>query len=313
MKISMSGVFAALITPIDDLGRPDLAAFDRLIDFAIDCGVDGVVIGGATAEYPHFDIGVRASLARQAVKRIAGRGRVITCVGTSSIYSTLSLAKSAADAGSDALLLPMPYFFRYNQDDLIAYTKTVCASVPTPFLLYNLPFCTSEIRASTAVRLLKTIPNLIGIKDSSGKRSNLERLGRWCKEYGYETFVGDDSLLLDALRSDWDGVVSGIACFVPELIIAEYRNYRAGNTAQATSYQAMLDTLIQEVIRLPIPWGVRVGIGERGITSGPMHLPLSKARQRQVEHLRAWLQDWAAARDLRLDQVWKSIPLDQVS
>ena len=303
MKISMSGVFAALITPIDDLGRPDIDAFDCLIDFVIGCGVNGVVIGGATAEYQHLDVGTRAALARQAVKRIAGRGLVITCVGTSSIYSTLSLTKCAVYAGNDALLLPMPYFYRYNQDDLVAYAKTVCASVPTPFLLYNLPSFTSEIRVPTAVRLLKTITNLIGIKDSSGRRNNLEQFGRWRKEYGYEALVGDDILPLDALRSGWNEVVSGIACFVPELIIAEYRSCRAGNTAQAYSYQAMLDRLIHEVIRLPIPWGIRVGIGERGIPSGPMHLPLSKKRQRQIEHLRTWLRNWATARDLKLDQI----------
>jgi hypothetical protein len=73
MKISMSGVFAALITPIDDLSQPDLAALDRLIDLVIGRGVDGVLIGGAIGEYPHFDFGTRASRARQAVNRIAGR------------------------------------------------------------------------------------------------------------------------------------------------------------------------------------------------------------------------------------------------
>ena len=309
MKTSISGVFSALATPIDSLGRPDPPTFDRMIDFVLERGVNGVVIGGGTAEYPHFDVQARASLARQAVERVAGRGLVITCVGTSSIFSTLALARRAADAGSDILLLPMPHFFHYSQDDLVAYTQAVCSAVPTPFLLYNLPSFTGAITPSKAIRLMRTIPNLIGIKDSSGKRRNLKSLGKASEEPGSSVLVGDDCLLLDALQTGWHGTVSGIGCFVPELILAVYRSYRAGEVERAAALQQTLNALIKEVVRLPIPWGVRVGLEVRGIPSGPMHLPLSKIREQQIETLREWLRDWASARALKLDQVWNTIPV----
>ena len=308
MKLPLSGVFAALITPIDPHGRPDMAAFGRVIDFVLERKVAGVVIGGGTAEYPHFDIADRAALASYAVRRVAGRGLVITCVGTSSVYSTLRLARAAADSGSDALLLPMPYFFRYQQDDLASYCETVCESVSLPCLLYNLPSFTNGIEVSTAVHLLNAVPNLVGMKDSSGETGNLEPLGFARRESGFSLLVGDDSLLLSALRAGWDGVVSGIACFVPELISAVYRSHREGDAAAASAYQATLDLLIEEVVRLPIPWGVRVGLGARGVANGPMHLPPSPARQRQMNELREWLKDWASARCLGLNQVWEAIP-----
>ncbi|MGD0579288.1 MAG: dihydrodipicolinate synthase family protein, partial [Bryobacteraceae bacterium] len=139
MTCPVSGVLAALVTPIDDFGRVDLATFDRVIDFVVERGVDGVLIGGGTAEYPDFEVEDRARLAAHAVRRMAGRGCVVTCVGTSSIHSTLRLACSAADSGSDALLVPMPHFFRYEQQDLAAFCECVCGCVSTPCLLYNLP------------------------------------------------------------------------------------------------------------------------------------------------------------------------------
>jgi 4-hydroxy-tetrahydrodipicolinate synthase len=304
MKLPLSGVFAALITPIDANGRPDMEAFDRVIDFVFERGVDGVVIGGGTAEYPHFNIADRAALAARAVGRVAGRGMVITCVGTSSIHSTLRLAQSAAGSGSDALLVPMPFFFRYEQDDLASYCETVCASVSVPWLLYNLPSFTNGIEVSTAIRLLNSVPNLIGMKDSSGDTGNLGPLGLAHKKSGFSLFVGDDSLLLGALQAGWDGVVSGIACFVPELIAAVYRSYRDGGEARASDCQATLDLLIEEVVRLPIPWGVRVGLAARGVANGPMHLPPSRARLRQMDELRDWLRNWADARGLGLERVW---------
>jgi len=308
MKLPLSGVFAALITPIDANGRPDLEVFNRVIDFVFERNVDGVVIGGGTAEYPHFEIADRAALAAQAVRRAAGRGLVITCVGTSSIHSTLRLAQSAAGSGSDALLVPMPFFFRYEQDDLASYCEAVCSSVSLPCLLYNLPSFTNGIEVSTAIQSLKNVPNLIGMKDSSGDTSNLAPLGLAHKDSGFSLFVGDDSLLLAALQAGWDGVVSGIACFVPELIGAVYRSYRDGDEARASAYQVTLDLLIEEVVRLPIPWGVRVGLEARGIANGPMHLPPSQTRLRQMNELRDWLKNWAEARGLALERVWKTIP-----
>jgi 4-hydroxy-tetrahydrodipicolinate synthase len=313
MKLRLYGVYAALVTPIDEFGRPDLAAFDRVIEFIVEREVDGVVIGGGTAEYPHFDVNDRAALAAQAVRRIAGRRPVAVCVGTSSVHTTLTLTRSAAESGCDALVLPMPSFFQYSQDDLVAYCETVCASVPMPFLLYNLPsFTNNAVEVPTAIRLLNEVPNLIGMKDSSGNVADLKPLGEARKRSDFSLFVGDDSVLLGALQAGWDGVVSGIACFVPELIGAVYRSYRSGDEALASSYQAMLDALIEQVVRLPIPWGVRVGLEARGIANGPLHLPPSPQRLRQINELRSWLRNWAEARSLPLDEVWKSIPAERV-
>ena len=308
MTSSLSGVFAALCTPIDSSGRPDIAAFDRTIEFLVERGIDGIVIGGGTAEYPHFEISDRAALAERAVQRMKGRGRVIVCAGTSSTFSTLQLARRAVDSGCDALLLPMPYFFQYSQDDLASYCESVCAAVPAPWLLYNLPCFTNPLEVPTAIRLLRTIPNVIGMKDSSGQTESLAPLSAARAERSFSLFVGDDSLLLGALQAGWDGVVSGIACFAPELIVAVYRSYCAGDTMQASAHQVTLEELIQKVVaELPIPWGVRVGLAARGIPNGSMHIPPSQVRLRQIEELRVWLAGWAGARGLKLEQVWKSI------
>jgi 4-hydroxy-tetrahydrodipicolinate synthase len=202
----------------------------------------------------------------------------------------------------------MPHFFHYSQDDLVAYTQTVCRAVPMPFLLYNLPSFTGAITPSKAIRLMRTIPNLIGIKDSSGKRQNLKLFGKASEEPSRSILVGDDCLLLDALEAGWHGTVSGIGCFAPELIVAVYRSFRAGELERAAALHGTLNALIKEIVRLPIPWGVRIGLEARGIPSGPMHLPLSKTRMQQIETLQEWLRNWASARALHLDQVWDTIP-----
>ncbi len=289
-----SGVLAALVTPIDQHGRADLNTFERVIEFVMERGVDGVVVGGGTAEYPHLGLDERAALTAQAVRRLNGRGKILASIGTSSIHSTLRLANHAADAGCDALLIPMPYFFCYEQQDLAAFCREVCRSVTIPCFLYNLPSFTNPLEVETAIELLTTVPNLVGLKDSSGVISSLEPLARARTRSNFALFVGDDSLLLEALRAGWDGVVSGIACFAPEMIVSVYRAYRAGDLTAAAERQAKLDALIEQVVSLPIPWGVRLGLAKRGIDNGPLHLPLSPGRVRQVEAFHAWLDRWLA-------------------
>src|SRR5271169_5943295 len=85
MTTTLPAFLAALCTPIDEQGRPDSATFNRVLDFVMDRGAEGVVIGGATSEFPHFSVDDRAALIRLAVERMAGRGVVLANVGCSSL------------------------------------------------------------------------------------------------------------------------------------------------------------------------------------------------------------------------------------
>ncbi len=284
----LSGVFAALITPTGEYGAADLPTLDRVVDFVMDRGMDGVVVGGGTGEYPHFTLAERASMIAQVSKRLDGSGILIASVGTSSIHTTLQLAHCAEDHGASYLLVPMPYFFNYNQDDLAAFCEQVCESVSTPCLLYNLPSFTAGLTVETMARLVESVPNLVGIKDSSGDEKNLEPLRR-CP---VSVMVGDDSLLLPALNAGWDGVISGIACFAPDLVGSIYRAFRRGEMADAVAQQRVLDELIEKLVQMPIPWGVRIGLEVRGIPNGPLHQPVAESRKAAIADFEAWVQRW---------------------
>jgi 4-hydroxy-tetrahydrodipicolinate synthase len=217
---------------------------------------------------------------------------MLTSIGTSSIHGTLKLGEGAIAAGSDALLVPTPYFFRYEQDDLKAFCATVCRTLQAPCLLYNLPSFTNELRVETAIQLLLSEKNLVGMKDSSGNKGNLHILSQARAQRDFRLFVGDDAVLLDALAAGWDGAISGIACFVPELVGALFRDFKAGNLIRARWAQAHLHKVIEQILQLPIPWGVRVGLAARGLPAGHFALPLSDARREQVRGLHDWMLRW---------------------
>ncbi|MCZ2155488.1 MAG: dihydrodipicolinate synthase family protein [Bryobacterales bacterium] len=298
MKSPLEGVFAALVTPIDADGHIDLDAFDQVVNFVIQRNVNGIVLGGGTAEYPHFSVEERLALIRRAIAVANGRSQVLASVGTSSIHSTLRLANEAAAAGADALLITMPYFFRYAQEDLGAFVQEVCASASVPCLLYNLPGFTNPIEVETAVDLMSSIPNLVGMKDSSGNVGAFDRLASAAAENGFRLFVGEDSVILPALQAGWDGAISGIACFAPEIVAAIYHSFRKGDLARAESLQKSLAEVIGQIVQLPIPWAVRTFLKARGIENGPLHIPLSSHRQTQIREMLSWFEDWAEAQQL---------------
>jgi 4-hydroxy-tetrahydrodipicolinate synthase len=269
-----------------------LGILDKVVDFVTGHGVDGVVVGGGTAEYPHFTVAERASILARVRRRLDPSRALIASIGTSSIHSTLQLAHLACEQEPDYLLVSMPYFFQYGQDDLAAFCERVCEAVSVPCLLYNLPSFTAGFQVETALRLLQSVPNLVGIKDSSGDEANLGPLAELRRRAPISVLVGDDSLLLPALAAGWDGVISGIACFAPDLIVSVYRAFRCGRLQEAAAQQQVLDQLIEKLVRMPIPWGVRIGLETRGISNGPLHQPIAESRKAAIADFQAWVREW---------------------
>jgi 4-hydroxy-tetrahydrodipicolinate synthase len=296
--MTLTGLFAALATPVQDDGRIDTTGLDRLCDFLLERGVDGLVLGGATSEYPRFEYSERIAILERVSRRVGRRTTVLTAIWASSVGHTLDLARAAADHGSRAVLLPMPMFFRYQQQDLAAYCGHVSAASPLPCVLYDLRESPNPLAPDTALALLEHAPNVIGIKDSSGRAENLARFAAARAAREWSLLVGDDRHLLAGVRAGWDGGISGLACCCPELLVALHEAARRGDAVEAHRCQRLLEELIAQVSTLPTPWGIRVILGTRGLDAGPLPLPLAPARARQVADLEAWARGWLARAEI---------------
>lgn len=288
----MNGLFAALATPIDAAGRVDLATFDRLLEFLLAAGVDGVVVGGATGEFPHFQMRERAELVRRAAERLPRNRRLVVGIGGPSMRRVIKFGRTAIEAGAESLLVPAPFFFRYEQDDLQAYFAHVSREVHAPCLLYDLPDFTNPILPPTVFSLLREEQHIVGIKDSSGRAENIETFADERGSESWTLLVGDDRLLARGLAAGWDGGISGVAGFCPELLLRIYQNAVAGRTEEVTRLQALLDELITQIAVFPTPWGIRIGLGARGMSTGPLPLPLTPRRRQQIERFNAWFPGW---------------------
>jgi 4-hydroxy-tetrahydrodipicolinate synthase len=291
-RATLAGLFAAVVTPTQDDGRLDLQAFDRVVQFLVDAGVSGICIAGATGEYPHFETDDRKAIIRRAAERLPSGCALLVGIGAPSMRHVVDLGRAAIDAGSRALLLPMPMFFRYEQPDLELFAVRVSRTLRAPCLLYNLPGFTNGLEPATILDLLRDEEFIVGVKDSSGIADHLDTFARARGGDPWSLMVGDDRVLHAGLSAGWDGGISGVAGFCPELLVAIYRSHAAQQTAEAARLQALLDELILHIAPFPTPWGIRIGLAARGLPTGPLPLPLTPARRRQIAEFTAWLTDW---------------------
>ncbi|MGB2713111.1 MAG: dihydrodipicolinate synthase family protein [Vicinamibacterales bacterium] len=295
---AIAGLFAAVATPVHADGSVDFGTLDRLIDFLLERDVSGLCLGGATGEYPHFESSDRTALVARAARRLPRDRALLVGIGGVSIRHTLALGRAALESGSRALLLPMPMFFRYEQDDLAAFCAHLSSALRAPCLLYNLPDFTNGLNAPTILKLLRQEEFIVGIKDSSGRREHLELFASEKGDAPWTLLVGDDAVLEKGLRAGWNGSISGIAGFCPELLVALYQSYRAGRFDETARLQRLLDELISHVSIFPTPWGIRIGLAARGIETGPLPLPLTAERKQQIRAFTEWLPGWLAANGL---------------
>ncbi len=288
---SLTGLFSAAVTPRTEAGEIDYAAFDRVLDLLLSAGVDGVCLGGATAEYPHATRDERIRLIERTAGRLGGR-QFLVGIGAASPADVVPVGRAALDAGASAVLLSMPLFFRYSQDDLEAFCLDTAATLGGPMLLYDLPSFTTPLSTETVLRLLNGAPNIIGIKDSSGQQDRLGQLAHARGDRPWRLLVGDDGMLVEAMAEGWDGCISGTSGAFPELMVAVTQAARAGDEVALGVLVPLLRELFAQQGVFPTPWAIRIGLEARGIPVGPLPLPASPARRAQRAAFIDWVPGW---------------------
>ena len=279
------GVYAAVLVPRGSNGELDERGFRKTLEFLVAHKTPRVVVNGATGEYPltsPLDLGRMLTICRETLTD----GEVLCGIGSAALPGCLESGYIALDRGASALLLPMPHFFPYSQDDLQVFCAAVAGSLDAPVLLYNLPKFTTPLELETVECLIASVPNIIGIKDSSGSLSILRSL----KGEDVCRIVGDDSVLVDAVRERvCDGVISGVAGVLPELIAFLYHERDSRDYQKASS---LLRELIGRLSVFPVPWGLKLIAECRGVTHARFLQPLSRARTAQAADFRAWFTGW---------------------
>lgn len=292
----LKGVFAAAVTPHRLEGHEaDFGGMLELVDFLARSGVKGTVVLGSTGEFPHVKVSERARIVQFAVKR--SRVPIIAGIGHSTLDGALELGSEAITAGAAALLLAPPHFFRYDQADIAEFYRRFAIEIgrtDVPFLLYNIPQFTSGIEFETARQLIDS-GRYAGIKDSSGDWGLFQQLASFRAQREFTLFVGNDAVYPQARRLGADGVVSGCACAIPELLVKLDAAITSGDAPRSEVLWGFLQEFIAWTTRFPTPVAIKVATAARGLKIGPLSVPLPPEKCRALDEFQNWFRAWFPA------------------
>lgn len=281
------GIIIPVITPVDAQGKFNEPVYRQLIDFWADHGIDGVFPFGTTGEFYAFDNEVYRHVLE--VTKDAVRGRMAVYAGANHITTAgaVELAKIAEEVGVDALSVLTPMFVSQTQDELLAYYTTIANATSLPIIIYNNKPKTNVTVAPATVRKLAQIKNIVGVKDSTGDMTNTEEYIRLTRDLpDFRVLVGRDTLIYAGLCYGAAGAITSCANIAPDLAVAIYNCYNAGDQAGALDAQFKFSKLRISTNMGTFPVVIKEGLRMMGYDVGDCIAPIAPLSEDKRAELR---------------------------
>ena len=276
--VMFSGSIVAIATPMHDDASLDLPGLERLIDWHIGEGTDGIVIVGTTGESPTVNHDEHCLLIKTAIEHAARRVPVIAGTGANSTAEAIELTRFAKSAGADACLSVVPYYNRPTQEGLYRHFKAQAESCDLPMVMYNVPGRTVADMANDTVLRLAQVPGIVGLKDATDNIERASALMRDLAAAGKRDFAmlsGCDGTALAFTLMGGHGTISVTANVAPKLMHAMIAAARAGELARAREINHRLLPLHQRLFVEPNPSPVKWALARMGRAGGTLRLPMT--------------------------------------
>jgi 4-hydroxy-tetrahydrodipicolinate synthase len=283
------GSMVALVTPMHPDGSVDRDALARLIDFHCAQGTGAIVAAGTTGESATLDFDEHIELVELCVRLVDGRIPLIAGTGANATSEAVHLTRRAKEVGADACLLVTPYYNKPTQQGLYLHHKVVAEAVDIPQILYNVPGRTAVDMQPETVQRLSAIPNIIGMKEATGKIERTRRILELCPK-DFALYSGDDETAMECMLAGGVGVISVTANVAPAAMSALCNACLARDAKLAAEINRPLEALHRDLFVEANPIPVKWALAEMGMIDTGIRLPLTWLSEPFHVTLRAALQ-----------------------
>ena len=280
-----TGAGVALVTPFKEDLSVDYDQLEKFIDFQINNGTDSIVICGTSGEASTMSHDEQIEVVSACVSHVNGRVPVIAGAGANCTDEALNLAKRSEKAGADGLLVVTPYYNKATQKGLEEYYTTVGNSVDIPIIMYNVPGRTgTNIQPATAVKIAKSVDNIVAIKEASGdigQVATLAALADGC----LDIYSGNDDQVVPLLALGGKGVISVLSNVAPrethDMVMKFLDGDVKGSLDIQLKYMDVIHNLFSEVN--PIP--AKRAVSEMGYCRNIVRRPLTEMEEDHAQVL----------------------------
>lgn len=278
-------LITAMVTPFTPSLDLDSGRIGTLVDHLLSTGTTALVAAGTTGESPTLNHAEKLRLFEETVHAAAGRAPVIAGTGTNDTRASAEFTREVDSLGVDGFLLVAPYYNRPTQEGLYRHFRTIAEATEKPVLIYNIPSRTAvNVDVGTVVRLA-AVPNIVGVKESTGDFAQIGRLVAETPE-DFMVYSGDDKFLYPMLALGAEGVVSVAAHVAGEKMARLIQAFFEGDAAEALQLHYDLMPLFDGLFRQPNPTLVKAALEMVGVPVGGVRLPLVDPTDDQKRELR---------------------------
>lgn len=286
------GVIPPIVTPLDENGKINEIVLRQMVNFLIDSGVHGLFPMGTTGEFYAFDNDDYKRVIQ--IVKDETRGRVPVYAGTNHITTqkTIELIRICEEVGVDAISVLTPMFISQTQEELFTFFKEIAESTHLPIILYNNRAKTNININPETVRRLASIPNIVGIKDSTGDMTNVAetiRLTRDIKDF--HMIIGRDTMIYAGFTYGATAAISSCANVAPKVAVEIYEAYIQNDHQKALEAQYKLAPLRIATNMGSFPAVIKEGLNMIGIPVGKCVAPIQDLTPIEKEKLASVLSD----------------------
>ena len=282
------GSAVAIVTPFKE---PDFSvdydAFAEIIDYQIENNTDAIVVCGSTGEAATMSEQEHLDVCKFCIEYVKGRVPVIAGTGSNRTLTAIELSEKVAEYGADGLLLISPYYNKGTQEGVYKHFKMVADAVSgTPIILYNVPSRTGvNVLPDTVTRLVRDVPNIVGIKEASGDISQIVKLMSLC-DGNIDLYSGNDDQVVPVLSTGGIGVVSVVANVAPLAMHDLCQKFFDGDVKGSMKIQMQIQELFEALFCEVNPIPVKKAVNLLGQKAGTLRMPLTEITQENTKRLR---------------------------
>ena len=271
-KPIFQGAASAIITPMNAQGV-DYPAFEKLLRWQVESGIDALVICGTTGESSTLSDAEHRQVLKFALEVVDGKVPMIAGTGSNDVAYAIDLTKYACEIGYDGMLVVTPYYNKTTQKGLVTMFTAIADASTKPIILYNVPSRTGVNIEPATCAILAKHPMIKAIKEASGNISKIVEIAALCGDE-LDIYSGNDDLIVPIMACGGKGVISVLSNLLPGETSEMCHKVLEGDVAGAMElqkkYLKLTNALFSEVN--PIP--VKAAMSAMGFCENYLRLPL---------------------------------------
>ena len=281
-----NGVLPAVTTKFKEDGSLDHDEMIRCFQVQMDAGVDGLIACGSLGEGPMLSHDERIAVLKLC-KEVSGNKPSLMTVAEAATRDACALAKRAAAAGADGLMVVPSTIYHTDPRETVAVLKAVAAASDLPIMIYSNRLA---YRVDVTVAIMEELAGderFVAVKESSDDiRRSTEIINRFGSRF--DLFTGVDNLAFEALCVGATGWVAGLCLAFPAETVAIYRLVKAGRYDEALAiyrwFRPLLDLDVSTYLVQNIKLAEALATGSNDRVREP-RLPLAGERRSNAERI----------------------------